>query len=155
MFTVLKQSCIVQKPENLSAKICLGVLFWINKHLIIVHQQVCLPHSAHWFVIPYWNWHHLGVVAYLSVSLDHSCIVYLFECVNDMFLEGTKSKVKTDVVHYESSVKVAYCSHISGTLVAFVSMKVTVWQLGLWARYQLSACALLFDEGWASDFRLF
>lgn len=46
------------------------------------------------------------------------------------FWRGTKPKVKTDMVDYESSVKVAYCNHISGTLVAFVSMKVTVSLLG-------------------------
>jgi len=69
------------------------------------------------------------------------------------FWRGTKSKVKTDMVDYESSVKAAYWNHINGTLVAFVSMKVTVWLLGVWARCQLSACAVLFDEGWASDFR--
>jgi hypothetical protein len=41
------------------------------------------------------------------------------------FWRGTKSKVKTDLVDYECSVRVAYCSHKNGTLVAFVSMKVT------------------------------
>lgn len=45
------------------------------------------------------------------------------------FWRGTKSKVKTDMVDYESSVKVAYCNHINGTLVTFVSVKVIVWLL--------------------------
>jgi hypothetical protein len=47
------------------------------------------------------------------------------------FWRGTKSKVKTDMVDCESSVKAAYCSHINGTLVAFVFMKVPVRLLGV------------------------
>lgn len=50
------------------------------------------------------------------------------------FCWSTKSKVKTDMVDYESSMKVAYCSHINGTLTALVSMKVKVWLLGVCAR---------------------
>jgi hypothetical protein len=153
MFTVLKHShALFRNLKTCQLKFCVGVIFWRNKHSTIVHQQVCLLHSTRWFVVPYWDWYQLGVAVCLSVSLDHLCLVYLFEYVDDMFLLEYKIQSKDWYgrlwVLNEGCLLQSYKWN-SYSVSVHESQSLAAWSLCK----MLSACAVLFDESRASDFR--